>query len=130
MKIARLISFLLVIAVAPLCHAITKQVTTLTNAAVATILTPGPGVKLITIQNNGSGNVRLSFDGGASYTNPQTKQVGSNPTTSTGYRLAAGASLIITVQPNPNGIRNPIVGILETSTTTTLDISTDESSSS
>ena len=128
-RISRIL-FSIALALAPLsAFATVNQVTNLTSAAVATIITPGASAKAITIQNNGAGNVRLSFDGGASYTNPQTGQTGSNPTNSTGYRLVAGAQFTITIRPDSQGVRNPIVAILENSTTTTLDIVTDDGAS-
>lgn len=88
-----------------------KQVTTV-SATASTILTPGNNVKTVLIQNNGSGDVRLSIDG----TN--------NPTATTGYKLAAGTFLILTYS---GSIRPPnIKAILTSGTTTTLDIVTDD----
>jgi len=102
-------------------HAIIKQVTSV-SGTVSTILTPGPNVRTVIIQNNGSGNVRLTIDNG-SITSP----AGTNPTATTGYKLVAGAQLIITY---PGDKRPPIIrAILETATTTTLDICTDDTGS-
>ncbi len=103
-----------------------KQVTTLTASTPATILTPSLYCHQVTIQNNGSGVVRLSFDGGASYTDYATNQTGTNPTTSTGYKLAAGKEFAITFIAGKSP--PPIVGIMESSTTT-LDITTDDTKS-
>ncbi len=100
--------------------AIIKQVTTV-GATASTIVTPGPNVHTITIQNNGSGNVRLGIDGGTVYGL-------TDPTATTGYKLVAGAQVIITY---PGGSRPPVIrAILESGTTTTLDIATDDSGSS
>jgi hypothetical protein len=69
-------------------HAIIKQVSSV-SATASTILTPGVNVHTVVIQNNGSGNVRLTIDGGS--VNGLT-----NPTATTGYKLVAGAQLVIT----------------------------------
>ena len=72
-------------------HATVGQVTTLSNAAASIIVKPGTYAKVIVIQNNGSNSVRLSIDGGTTYTDSQTGKTGTNPTTSTGILLPAGA---------------------------------------
>ena len=113
-----------------------KQVNTLTNGAAATILTPSPFTKLIVIQNNGSGAVRLSFDGGSTFNDLVSNTPGTDPTPTTGYLLAAGS--VWTSGPmealQRNGIDEslsaPIRAILASGTPTTLDILTDENSSS
>ena len=121
-----LIRFLFALAVG-LCfsaipsRAIIKQVTSV-SGTVSTILTPGPNVHTVIIQNNGAGNVRLTIDGGT-ISSPS----GTNPTATTGYKLVAGAQLIITY---PGDKRPPVIrAILESGTTTTLDIITDDNSS-
>ncbi len=103
-----------------------KQVTTLNASTPATILTPSMYCHQVTIQNNGSGVVRLSFDGGASYTDYLTNQTGTNPTTSTGYKLAAGTYVALTFLAGK--APPPIVAIMEAATTT-LDITTDDTKS-
>lgn len=108
--------FLVVLLAALPCQAIIKQVTTV-GAAASTIVTPGVNVKTIIIQNNGAGNVRLGIDGGTVYGL-------TDPTASTGYKLVAGAQIIITY---PGDKRPPVIrAILETGTTTTLDIITND----
>ena len=80
-----LLAFLLALSV--LClpmRASVIQVTTV-GAVASTIVTPGRYCKVITIQNNGAGDVRLSFDGGSVYGL-------TDPTSSTGYKLASGAA--------------------------------------
>lgn len=113
----KLLSLLFVVLLAALpCHAIIKQVTTV-GAAASTIVTPGVNVKTITIQNNGAGNIRISIDGGTVYGLP-------DPTATTGYKLVAGAQIIFTY---PGDKRPPVIrAILETGTTTTLDIITND----
>jgi hypothetical protein len=101
-----------------------KQVTSVSSSA-STIVTPSPRTKFLIIQNNGSGNVRLSVDGGSTYTNPYSNAVGTDPTASTGYRLSAGAQLVLTLNAEA-GNQVPIRAILETATTTTLDIVTND----
>ena len=103
-----------------------KQVTTLNASTPAVVLTPSQYCHQVTIQNNGSGTVRLSFDGGATYTDYITNQTGTNPTTSTGYKLAAGKELGLTLLGGK--APPPIIGIMESSTTT-LDITTDDTKS-
>lgn len=118
--ILRLILFFAFVAalVTP-AHAVIRQVTTVSGTA-STIITPGPNVKTIIIQNNGSGNVRLTVDGG-SVTGL------ANPTATTGYKLVAGGFIILTY---PGDKRPPIIrAILETGTTTVLDIVTDDAGS-
>lgn len=102
------------------------QVTGLDATTPKIIVVPGTYAKVIVIQNNGSNSVRLSIDGGTTYTDQQTGKAGSNPTTSTGILLPAGAQIAISTQPSAAGIHRPIVAIMVTSTTT-LDIVTDDS---
>ena len=88
-----------------------KQVTNV-GAAASTIVTPSGYTKLVTIQNNGSGNVRLSLDGVTA------------PTATTGYKLASGGLLTLNLT---GGYTQPqIKAILESATTTTLDICTND----
>ena len=104
------------------------KVTSLTAGGSSVILIPGSDTKLITIQNNGSSNVRLSFDGGVAY-QVNGGGSGTNPTPTTGYRLAAGTQVTISTGPYTGAtpdttLHKPIVAIMESSTTT-LDIVTD-----
>lgn len=95
--------------------ALVKQVTTV-SATASVIFTPGANCLWVTIQNNGSGAVRLSFDGQ------------NLPTASTGYLLAAGAQVMIAYGGSS---QKPVIrAILVTGTTTTLDINTSDNSSS
>lgn len=100
------------------------QVTTLTTA-VGTIIIPGAACKTIIIQNNGSVNVRLSFDGGSTYTDHITGKKGTDPTVSTGYKLVNGSQVSIATAYGDSGLHKPIRAITETGTAT-LDIVTDE----
>jgi hypothetical protein len=96
--------------------ALSKQVTNV-GATASTIVTPGNAVHYIIIQNNGSGAVRLTFDG-----------VTLPVATTQGYLLAAGTFIVI---PSAGFKAPPIIkAILETGTTTVLDISTDDIGSS
>lgn len=99
-------------------HATIKVVTSV-GATASTILTPSSSTTVITIQNNGSGTVRLGFDGGTTNRAKSTP----DPTSSIGYRLVAGASVTLTVPP---GGFPQIRAILESGTTTTLDIGTND----
>ena len=120
MKLRYILISLMLLALTLPASAVIKRVTTV-SAVVSTILTPGPNIKTCVIQNNGSGNVRLTIDGG-------TVTGLTNPTATTGYKLVAGAQLTITY---PGDKRPPVIrAILETATTTTLDIITDEGGSS
>ncbi len=102
-----------------LAHATNKSVTNV-SGTVSTILTPSNSCKVIIIQNNGSGDVRLGIDGGTTNTQKSTP----DPTATTGYKLAAGTFLIIT---RPGGTTTPnIRAILTSATTTTVDIVTDD----
>jgi hypothetical protein len=107
-------------------HASIKQVTTLGTTA-ATIIIPGIHATQITIQNTGTTNVRLTFDGGSTYTDPYAGKAGTDPTVSTGYLLAAGQQVIL-VYASPANLR-PIRAISATATAT-LDITTNESGGS
>lgn len=105
------------------------QTKNLTNTGSSVICIPGADDQLIVIQNNGSGSVRLSFDGGAGYVTPTGGKTGTNPTPTTGYLLAVGAQVIISTAPytansQPN-LHKPIVAILTSTTTTIIDIVTD-----
>lgn len=93
--------------------ALQKQVTTV-SATSATIFTPGQYCQWVTIANTGSGDVWLSFDGSAA--------------TSSGFPLVHGTS--ITVVYGGSNQKPVIKAILQTATTTTLNINTPETGSS
>lgn len=109
-----------------------KQVTQLNASGSSVIVIPGSNAKLIIIQNNGSNDVRLSFDGGAG-TVGSNQKYGTNPTPTTGYLLKAGQGITLTmtpytgITPDPT-LHKPIVAIMVTGTTT-LDIVTDDTES-
>lgn len=109
-----------------------KSVTTLTNASAATILTPGPQCRFISIQNVGAGAVNLTFDGGSTYIVPGSNpaRTGTDPTTTAtglGYQLpATTGSLLLVVNAGGNSLRLPIRAILQTATATQLNICTDD----
>ena len=75
------------------------------------------------IQNNGAAAIRISFDGGATYTNKITGVQGSNPAAGgPGQKLAGGAAPIWVNFPNgPSNQRVPIVAVLDSSTPVTID---------
>lgn len=99
------------------------QVTTgYTSAGVLLVL--GPGCKGYYIQNNGTTNWRLSFDGGAG-----TKTGGTDPTGTTGYLLAAGGQVSNALFQFPSGGMKSIVAIQDGSGTVLLDIVTDDKDS-
>jgi hypothetical protein len=121
MKITRIIiAISLALGCSLFCSAKIIQVTSV-GASASTILTPGFHVHTITIQNNGSGDVRLGIDGGT--TNGLT-----DPTATTGYLLKAGSQLIITYSGTTPQLK--IRAILVSGTTTTIDICTDDAQSS
>lgn len=126
MKTLRLLILVAVAALAVPLRAAIGQVTTLDATTPKIIVIPGTYAKLIIIQNNGSNSVRISVDGGTTYTDQQTGKAGSNPTTTTGYLLPAGQQLVLSTTPSSSGLHRPIVAIMVTSTTT-LDIVTDDS---
>lgn len=112
----KLLCLLLVFTLACLpAFAVIKQVTSV-GATASVVFTPGPNCLWVTVQNNGSGAVRLSFDGTTA------------PTATTGYLLAAGAQ--ITVSYGGSSQRPAIRAILTSGTTTTLDITTSDQTSS
>lgn len=89
-----------------------KQVTSV-GAAASTIVTPSGYTKILTIQNTGAGNVRLSLDGV------------SAPTATTGYKLVGSTGALTLILPG--GFTQPkIQAILESATATTLDINTND----
>lgn len=97
----------------------TNKSVTSVSATASTILTPGSPT-IITIQNNGTGDVVLGFDGGTTNRQKSTP----DPTASTGYLLTAGSSVTMSV---PAGVILPqIRAILRTATTTTLLITTND----
>ena len=130
MKILRLLILSLAAALCAVpAFANIGQVKQLSANGSSVICIPGADDQIITIQNNGNNSVRLSFDGGAGYTIPTGGKAGTNPTPTTGYLLAAGASVTLSTLPyvsSPSlpGLHKPIVAIMVTSTTT-LDIITD-----
>lgn len=115
----KLLALALGVLLASPCFAINKEITSV-SATPSTILTPSNSCTMIVIQNNGSGVVRLGLDGGTTNKAKSTP----DPTASTGYKLAAGAFLIITLPPNTGGPN--IRAILESGTTTTLSVITND----
>jgi hypothetical protein len=110
----KLLTILLVLALAALpALALVKQVTTVTSAA-GVIFTPSTTCQWVTIQNNGGGDVRISFDGV------------SSPTASTGYLLEAGMQ--VTIGYGGSGQR-PVIRAILVSGSTTLDIVTPDANS-
>lgn len=120
-----IISLLLAVALCSPAFASIAQVTTLAQVA-KIIVIPGIHVHTVTIQNSGSTTLRLSFDGGSTYTDPYAFKKGTDPTTSTGYSLPAGQQIIISYA-SPSMIRQ-IVAISATGTAT-IDITTDDTES-
>lgn len=114
-----LVSFFIAVVLAASAHATNKEVTSV-SATVSTIMTYSNTVRIVTIQNNGSGDVRLGIDGGTTNSQRSTP----DPTASSGYLLKAGGFLILTY---PGTYAPPkLRAILATGTTTVLSISTDD----
>lgn len=109
----KLLILLLALILPLLAFALTKQVTTV-GAVASTIFTPGPQCQWVTIANTGSGAVMLSFDGNA-------------PTATVGYPLAAAAQICVVY--GGSNQKGPIKAILQTGTTTTLNINTPDTAS-
>lgn len=126
-----ILSLIAILAMSLPANATIHQVTSLTATGSAVIIQPGSDTKIILIQNNGSNDVRLSFDGGVAWS--VNGGHGTNPTPTTGYILKGGLvpadRVIISTgpftgtTPDPT-LHKPIVAIMVTSTTT-LDIETD-----
>jgi hypothetical protein len=108
-----LIVLVLGLGLLPFCFGLTKQVSSV-SASASVIFTPGAYVQWVSISNTGSGAVNLSFDG-------------TNPTASVGFPLAAGASICVVYSGSNQKV--PIRAILQTGTTTTLNICTQETNS-
>lgn len=113
-----LIVFALSLMLCASAFATNKSVTSV-SATASTILTPGTPT-IITIQNTGSGDVYLGFDGGITNRQKSTP----DPTASTGYLLTAGSS--VTLSCPPGAVLPQIRAILATGTTTTLKITTND----
>jgi hypothetical protein len=93
-------------------YALQKQVTTVSGTS-STIFTPAVSCQWVTIANTGSGDVWLSFDGTAA--------------TSAGFPLIHGTTITLVYAGSSQ--KGPIKAILQTATTTTLNINTPETSS-
>ncbi len=93
-----------------------KQVSV--SSATKAILTPSQQMKVGVIQNNGSVAVRLSIDGGSAHG-------GQDPTTTTGFKLAAGKEVDVNTVWGGSGLHKPIVGVSE-GADVTLDVITDD----
>ncbi len=109
---------LLFLALATSAFATNLSVTSV-SATASTILTPGTPT-IIAIQNTGSGAVYLGLDGGTTNRYKSTP----DPTSTTGYYLAAGAS--VTLSCPVGAVLPKIRAILATGTTTTIKISTND----
>lgn len=93
-------------------YALQKQVTTV-SATSEIVFTPGQFCQWVTIANTGSGDVWLSFDG--------------TDATSAGFPLLHGTSIAV-VYAGSN--QRPVIkAILQTGTTTTLNINTPDTGS-
>lgn len=104
-----------------------KQVT---SAATATrILKIGPSCKLLCIQNNGTPDVRLSFDGGSDMPTVAGQATGTLPTTTLGYLLKAGQQWVQTTAQYPSIAAKNIWAISATGAAIVLDICTDDKDS-
>ncbi len=108
-----IVSIFLAITLA-VCPAFALQKTVASvSASSSVIFTPGAQVQWVTIANTGSGGVYLSFDGTAA--------------TSAGYPLAAGSSICVVYAGSTQ--KWPIRAILQSGTTTTLNINTPDTNS-
>ncbi len=115
MKTLRLL-LLVLIAVTPFtAFALNKQVAVTGTAA--TILTPGPYVKVVVIQNpsTSTGSISVSIDG-------------TSPTTTLGIIVPPGQQLVLTYNGG-QGSAKPIKAIV-VSGSATVNVSTDDTGSS
>jgi hypothetical protein len=86
----------------------------------------GPACKLLVIQNNGAVNVRLSFDGNTDNTyGPDNTLGGSAPTTTKGYRLAAGQQWVQTFAQFP-AMGNRSIWAISEGASVNLDVISDD----
>lgn len=88
------------------------------------IFTPGPACRNACIQNNGTIDVRLSYDGGSDMLN----STGTLPTSTLGFRLPAGQQFFMNYMPGAISPRT-VWAISETAGAVALDISTDDKDS-
>lgn len=96
--------------------------------AVGDLLIPGQACKLLSIQNNGTGSWRLSFDGGSGRST--NGKPGTDPTQSIGYLLNPGMQLPFTFAQFPSiGPRTIRAVFVAASGTQLLDICTDDNDS-
>lgn len=96
------------------------------TATAIRIFTPGPSCKNACIQNNGTVDVRLSYDGGSD----MPGRTGNLPTSTTGFRLPAGQQFFMNYPAAANGISPRTVwAIGEAAGAVALDISSDDKDS-
>lgn len=107
-----LISVILAVSLAVVAFALQKQVTTV-SAVSSTIFLPGQFCQWVTIANTGAGDVWLAFDGSVA--------------TSNGFPLAHATSIAVVY--SGSGQKPVINAILQSGTTTTLNINTSDTSS-
>ena len=108
----KIATFFLVVLLALTAFALQKQVTSV-SATSSTIFSPGQFCQWVTIANTGSGDVWLSFDG--------------TDATSNGFPLLHATSIAVVYAGS--GQKPVIKAILQTGTTTTLNINTSDTSS-
>lgn len=111
----KLLSLLIVALAATPAFALNKNVTPTGTAS--TLVTPSQYIRTLVIQNNGSGDVRIAIDGG-------TTQGVADPTASVGQLVKAGTFVIFTY---PGNYKPPVIRVILTSgTSTTIEVSTDD----
>lgn len=111
--IARLFLVLVLgLGLSSLAYALQKQVATISGVS-STIFQPGASCQWVTIANTGSGDIWLSFDG--------------TTATSAGFPLLHGTSVCVVY--NGSTQKGPIKAILQTATTTTVNINTPDTAS-
>ncbi len=115
----KLLALLIALILAVSCPATIKNVTSV-SATASTIVTPSQYIRTLTIQNTGSGDVRLGLDGGV----PKGL---TDPTATTGFLLKAGTFIVLTFPGNY--LPPPVRAILVSGTTTTIAITTDDGAS-
>ena len=111
----RVIAFLIALAIPVGLYALNASVNVTTTAA--KLMTPGPLVKTIVIQNpaGSTGTINVSLDG-------------TQPTSTTGIAITSGTQLVLNYTGAPSGSVH-VVNAIAVTGNTTINVSTDDTQS-